>query len=309
MATGPTIRTEAAKDQGSTREHSESLVPPLRIVDPHHHFFAPSLNPALHATLSSAGIRGDHLPSDHARDFSTSTGLEVVASVHVEALPDNAVDEVLLVEALASESAPETYGEANRASFVRAVVASCDLSAPDAAARLEALMAASPTRLRGVRWITNFAGALEPGEAAIVSRATWPRVAKDFSTDPDFEFGLGLLPRLGLSFDLQANPRQLPRWARVIARHPGLVVVLDHLGHPRGLGQGDAEHDAAELAAWRHGMTALAALPNVNVKLSMLGYAVPGWWADEGKEALVKGLVLETVERFGSERFGATDRH
>ena len=44
------------------------------------------------------------------------------------------------MEALATGSAPETYGEANRASFVRAVVASCDLSAPDAAARLEALV-------------------------------------------------------------------------------------------------------------------------------------------------------------------------
>jgi predicted TIM-barrel fold metal-dependent hydrolase len=48
------------------------------------------------------------------------------------------------------------------------------------------------------------------------------------------------------------------------------TIVVNHLGSPR-LGRGDAE-DAAVLADWRKGVAALAALPNVFIKLSMLDF-------------------------------------
>ena len=34
----------------------------------------------------------------------------------------------------------------------------------------------------------------------------------------------------------------------------------------------------------------------------MLGYSVPGWHSDEGKEALLKSLVLEVIDLFGARR-------
>jgi len=40
----------------------------------------------------------------------------------------------------------------------------------------------------------------------------------------------------------------------------------------------------------------------VYIKLSMLGYAVPGWHADPEKEALVRSLVRESVALFGPQR-------
>ena len=40
----------------------------------------------------------------------------------------------------------------------------------------------------------------------------------------------------------------------------------------------------------------------VCVKLSMLGYSVPGWHADANKEALLKALVLEVIDMFGASR-------
>ena len=47
----------------------------------------------------------------------------------------------------------------------------------------------------------------------------------------------------------------------------------------------------------------MARVPSqVYVKLSMLGYAVPGWTEDATKEALVRQLVLETIARFGAQR-------
>ena len=49
-------------------------------------------------------------------------------------------------------------------------------------------------------------------------------------------------------------------------------------------------------------MTALAALPNVHVKLSGLEYVMGGWTADAGKTATVKGLVREVISLFGHRR-------
>ena len=49
--------------------------------------------------------------------------------------------------------------------------------------------------------------------------------------------------------------------------------------------------DAAKIEAWRAGVTQLAKLPLVRVKLAMLGFLVPGWTDDAAKEAIVVGLV------------------
>ena len=77
--------------------------------------------------------------------------------------------------------------------------------------------------------------------------------------------------------------------------------MIDHLGKPRHLGA-DAAADAATLAEWRANMAAMAALPQVYVKLSMLGYCVPGWDQDAAKEATVAALVLEVIKLFGASR-------
>ena len=86
-----------------------------------------------------------------------------------------------------------------------------------------------------------------------------------------------LLSRHFLSFDLQCAPAQLTAAASLFARHPHTRVVVDHMGKPRNLRADGGEADLAELETWRQGMDALASLPHVHVKLSMLGYALPGW--------------------------------
>ena len=76
--------------------------------------------------------------------------------------------------------------------------------------------------------------------------------------------------------------------------------MLDHAGKVRKLD--GSEGDAARIEAWREGVTALAKLPHVRVKLSMLGFLVPGWTEDAEKEAVVVGLVKELLELFGPSR-------
>lgn len=55
----------------------------------------------------------------------------------------------------------------------------------------------------------------------------------DWILRPDVDEGLGLLERLGVSFDFVAVlPRHLENVATVSERHPGLRIVIDHLAKP-----------------------------------------------------------------------------
>ena len=64
-----------------------------------------------------------------------------------------------------------------------------------------------------------------------------------------------------------------------------MPVVINHFGKPRGDRSGISED---EMKVWREGMRRMAKFRHVFVKLSMMGYAVPGWTADSEKEELVK---------------------
>ena len=132
--------------------------------------------------------------------------------------------------------------ELERFPWVRGVVGWLDLSAPDLERRARA--AQQDARFKGVRHLTHD-----------VPDAHW--LARS-----DVGAGLCVLENLGLSFDLVLRPEQLSLAAEVTRQHPGLNVVLDHLGNPP-LKSGD-------LSAWAHDLTALAALPNVTAKVSGL---------------------------------------
>jgi len=259
---------------------------PRRIVDCHHHFLAP--DEPFHATLGALGA-----PAYTAEQYAAdSAGLPIEKTVHIEALADDGAGEAAYVDALASRGACK----------VAAIVANCDLSAPDAAAALDKIQAAS-ARVRGIRYILDYDGPFDgecPTHVACKAHAT--DYLRDASAAAAFERGFALLAARGLSFDLQLCPAQMEAAAAMISRHPGVPVVIDHMGKPWRLRADGGAADAAELAAWRKGMAALAALPQVSCKLSMLGVAVPGWPAGGAKEELLRGLVLETISLFGARR-------
>ena len=248
--------------------------PPPAIIDSHHHYIKPA----------------NYLPAEynaHAGD------LNIEATVHIEACGNNGdpVAEVQWLESLVGQGGCKPLS----------IVALCDLAAPDAADRLKALVAASP-RVKGVRWVLDYDGEDSPATHGFVKSNGLPDFLRDPAHAPRFEAGYALLAEHGLSFDLQCAPAQLDAAAALCARHPGVPVVLDHLGKPRAL-QGDGgAHDDAELATWRAGMAALAALPHAHVKLGMLAFAVPGWVGEPAKDAYLRELVLETVGLFGARR-------
>lgn len=147
----------------------------------------------------------------------------------------------------------------------------------------------------------------------------------DGTVVPEFERGFALLSSYHFSFDLQCAPVQLPAAAQLIARYPNIPVVINHLGKPRMIlgrtNDNDNDNDTTmassstdvsatttehvndeELQNWRIGMQAMAALPNVFVKISMLGYCIPGWIRHASRIDLMKLLVRETVALFTPQR-------
>lgn len=108
--------------------------------------------------------------------------------------------------------------------------------------------------------------------------------------DPAWREGLALLGTLGLTYDLRVPYWHLYEAAEAIAEHPNLAVVLNHTGFPW-------DRSDAGIAAWRAAMKAIAACPNVRVKLSELGLKDAPWTVEGNR-----GVVRDAVEIFGVER-------
>ncbi len=109
--------------------------------------------------------------------------------------------------------------------------------------RLEEIMVelAGETKLKGVRHVLQ----AEPAE---------------YMLTPDFGRGLNLLEHLGLRYDLLLHKGQLPAATELVARHPNLTFVLDHVAKPAIA--------AGELEPWAQNLRDLARHKNVFCKLS-----------------------------------------
>jgi len=93
-----------------------------------------------------------------------------------------------------------------------------------------------------------------------------------------------------LVFDALVLPRHLTRLARVLDRHPGLSVVVDHGAKPR--------IREREIDTWRADMTTIAAHPNVTCKLSGLVTEAP----DRAGLDVLQPYVDALLELFGPQR-------
>ena len=246
------------------------------MVDAHMHLWDlsriryPWLTPPLPVGITGdvSPIAHDYLLDDYLRDVAAHDSLRVTKIVHVEAGANSA------------DSLHETrwlQGIADTRGFPQAIVAHAELEKPGVADLLAAH--AAHRNVRGIRQILNW----HPDPAKTYT----PR---DLLTDESWHRGFGLLSRHGLSFDLQIYPSQMPAAARLAARHPDTALILNHTGMP-------VDKDAAGIEAWRTGMRALAARPNVFVKIS--GLAMLDWrWTRES----LTPFVLETLEIFGADR-------
>lgn len=274
---------------------------PTEFIDAHHHFMDTNNN-SFQSFLAQVVPNETYRPEQYDRDVVKSLsagGVNLIGSVHVESMPDDGVKEAAWVDSLSSS--------------VKAIVGSCDLSSATVDVDLQRLKEAS-TLVRGVRWILDCVGPFEPGTATHVATTRHNGIdylrgsngGYDGEVVPSFEFGYSLLEKHNLSFDLQCAPAQLLQASKLCAKYPNIPVCLDHLGKPRMiLGSDDSKSDVlkeGELQIWRQGMRTMADLPHVYVKMSMLGYAIPGWCRTPEKVNMMMEIVREVVEMFGPNR-------
>lgn len=102
--------------------------------------------------------------------------------------------------------------------------------------------------------------------------------------------GLALLEKYKLSWDLRLPWWHLKEGAEVAALYPNMSIILNHTGYPWN-------RDEASLQAWREGMQALAALPNVTCKISGLCVSDLPWTLENNGE-----IIRETIKMFGVDR-------
>ncbi|MDJ0275921.1 amidohydrolase family protein [Sphingomonas sp. 2R-10] len=199
-------------------------------------------------------------------DYRADAGdWDVRGIVHVDAgaTPDAALDETRWLQAMA-----------DREGLPNAIVAFADLYDPD----VDTLLAAHAAHrnVRGIRHIVNW--------HADPRRTYTPR---DVTRDGAWSRGYARLAAQGLSFDLQAYPGQFAGLAELIERHPETPVMVNHMGMCV----------PGEEAEWRDGLTALARLPHVAIKLSGVGFTHRRWTLEQAR-----GLVLTAIDRFGTDR-------
>jgi predicted TIM-barrel fold metal-dependent hydrolase len=102
--------------------------------------------------------------------------------------------------------------------------------------------------------------------------------------------GFALLEKYRLSWDLRVPFWHLEEAAQVARAFPRTKIILNHTGFPW-------DRSEEGLAAWRRGMQALAAEPNVWVKVSEFGLRDRPWDYAENRR-----VVLDAIAIFGIER-------
>ena len=248
---------------------------PLKIVDPHQHFWriADGTHPWLDGTERLAFRYGDYspicrdyLPDDFRRD---SAGQNVVMTVHVEAEwdPRDPVAETRWLMQLRERHGLPT-AMVGQAWFARADIA-----------EVLAGHAAFPA-VKGIR--QKPAAAKSPAEAK--------RGAPGSMDDPAWRKGYALLEQHGLHYDLQTWWWHLDAAAALARDFPRTAIVVNHTGLP-------VDRSPDGLAGWRRALEVVAAEPNAALKISGLGLADASW-----PEASNRTVVREAIGIFGPER-------
>ena len=184
-----------------------------------------------------------------------------------------------------------------------AIVGHANLNLGDRVAPvLEALQAASPNRFRGIRHSVTW----DPHPEVENTAAHQCQVS---SRSDNFRAGARVLARMGLSLEGWLYFPQLPELADFAKAVPDLPIILNHIGGLLRVGP-YANRDDEVLATWRRGIAAVAACPNVTVKLGGIGMPRTGfdWHArkkpisSEELAASMAPLMTYCIEQFGPNR-------
>jgi len=269
------------------------LEPELPICDPHHHFWDRRL-----VRIPYQRYLLDELVAD------IETGHNVRSTVFIECRsmyrkdgPEEMrpVGEVEFVQGQAAASASGLYGPARAAA---AIIGHANLNLGQRVEPvLEALQAASPNRFRGIRHSVTWDPHPEVENTA--AHKAQGQLASD-----QFRAGARVLARMGFTLEGWLYHPQLPELAAFAKAVPELTIVLNHVGGLLGTRPYANRNEVMD--NWRKGIAAVAACPNVVVKLGGLGMVRCGfdWHTREkpiGSEELATAMrpfLAHCIEQF-----------
>ena len=242
------------------KHHEEILEPALPIIDPHHHLWDEPRTPYLFRDLL-----GD-VGSGHA--IRATVFLECREMYRAEGPPElRSLGETEFVTGVAAMSASGKYGPTR---CCAGIVGNVDLRIGDRAKEvLEHHIVASGGRFRGIRNGTTWHA--DPSLRIFTSGAP-----AGLLLDPAWRKGFAALAPLGLSFDAWMFQTQLGELVDLARAFPDTRIVLNHVGGPLAIGPYAGKRDEA-FAAWSSDIRAVAACPNVSVKLGGLGMRLGGF--------------------------------
>ena len=221
------------------------------IIDAHRHYWDPS-------RLEYGWLA--HAPATLQRSFLPSDLNSSDACILVQAAPDERETLYLF------ELARHTKG-------VLGVVGWVDMEADDAPARIASLDEQGRGLLRGIRPMVQD-----------IPDTQW--LAR-----PSLDLAFDCLRDRGLVFDALVDGRHLRALSQRLAKHPGLLTVIDHGAKPNITDR--------DFATWSGAIARIAQLPDVACKLSGL-LTLTG--AVDAENAAIEPYAAHLFESFGPQR-------
>jgi|OM-RGC.v1.005159031 L-fuconolactonase len=291
------VVTQSTNQAWLERTPEPALEPDLPICDPHHHLwdFRPS------------GVQKRYFVDEMLDDLAG--GHNIVSSVFIECGtmfradgPEEmrCVGETEFANGMAAISASGQYGPSRIAA---GIVATAELMLGDKVADvLDAHIAAGNGRVKGIR-----EGAFWHPSPDVRNHRTEP--PQSLFLRDDFRAGFKHLAPRGLTFDMLCYHTQIPEAVDLARAFPDTTLILNHLGGPIGVGPYVGKSDDV-FAEWRPQIDAIAACPNVMMKLGGVNMDINGYgWEDRPAAPTSAELTEATrrwfdyaIERFGPER-------
>ncbi|MDO8379429.1 amidohydrolase [Phenylobacterium sp.] len=289
------------------------LEPDLPIVDPHHHLW--DRPAALIAALPPPKHGFEHIIRKVPRYLldellaDMKRGHNVKATVYMECgsmyrgrgpAALKPVGETEFVNGIAAMSASGLYGDVLACAGIVGH-ADCNLGAA-VRETLGAHIAAGGGRFRGIRQSAS----ADPDKDVL---GPLHRIEGGLYMSPKFREGFAQLAPLGLSFDAWMLEPQLPDLIDLAKAFPETQIILDHVGTPLGIASYAGKREE-RFPIWKENILALAALPNVAVKLGGLAMVFPGFdsfmaFPPASSETLAaewKPYIETCIEAFGPQR-------
>ena len=277
-----------------------ALEPELPIIDPHHHLWD-------RGELTDRYMLEELVEDTKEHNVRQTVFVECSAMYRADGPEEfKVVGETEFVQGVAAKSASGGYGEMRVAT---GIVGAANLRLGDrVAAVLEAQIAASPQRFRGIRHRAAWSES-----AYIRALGGWPSKPEDtpprILMDPDFRKGFARLRAYGLTFEAWVFHTHIDDLTDLAKAFPDTTIIFNHLGGPIGVGP-FAGRRKEVFAAWKTSVAELAKCPNVVAKVGGLQMIVNGYEWHKRDKPPTSDQLLETnrdwynytIDQFGPER-------